>query len=62
MRSEAKREGKKITCHYFEEETGTFLYSREEIPGVDDWCDNCGDSLAEGTDCSKGSHYWVKMV
>ena len=53
----------KITCHYFNEETGDFLFVRERVPEKNDFCDTCGQGLTEEAPCSGGTnHYWVEYV
>lgn len=53
----------KMTCHYFNAQTGDFLFTRERIPEDEDYCDNCGQGLTEDVPCSAGTlHYWVEYV
>jgi len=59
------RQKGKITCHYFDELTLEFLFSRDVMPECDkDFCDECGECLVCGKNkCRKGyNHYWVQYV
>lgn len=53
----------KITCHYFNEESGEFLFTRERHPERGDFCDYCGQDMSVELVCANGAnHYWVEYV
>lgn len=54
----------KRTCHFFNEETGDFLFARDIVPECDkDLCDACGDCLVCTDKCKSGAqHYWAQYI